>query len=278
MTEPGELRFEQDFLTLQTRVSVYNGSQWVDLGRPTSGSIIQFPVRGDHGVGLLSTVLRQIRVTIPHYPGAPEPQMPRRWNIRYPRAEVLEWVCSGPCCVPSDPESEKAVQRAAGLLLRLLDEGQRTQYRRDKTFDVTGSAGTRFRIQHGVSGNVVVLDDTGAQSGVLCGYPDTYVRSGAGQPARHLPTEDVLVGQLLVLKADEPHFWREANIYRGHPYLEQRRREVLGLPAEPSRPGGGMDGIWFYGRPAIIEGNYIVGPVTEGYPLNHFNVGLGYAP
>lgn len=157
-------------------------------------------------------------------------------TTQYPRAEFRE------CTQAERTESaeqrrrtlerieaqERAEARAAELLRRLLNDAQRTEYDRWRYFTLTGSAGTRFRVRYGMTGNIDVLRPDGRAGGVLCGYPNTVVHDAGGAHVGYLPVSDVIVGQLLVLRGDEPEFWRRANIYIEHGYLAQRRAEVLG--------------------------------------------------
>jgi hypothetical protein len=287
MVDPGELRVVRNDRALQNELEVFDGYRWHNIGRPAPGSTVviavldeppDFTAWGSNMAEVMPVAeYRQITVTIPQYRRDEEPGR----AVAYPRAElrpnyVALDVCHCAFCLNNGAadlaererrraaaeqrqrQAEQAAQRATELLLRLLDDDQRRQYRQNQTFELTGSAGTRFRVRYGISGNVDVLQPDGSFGGTLCGYPAIQVRQGDA-----LPTPDVLVGQLLVLRGDEPHFWREANIYCSHRYAEQRRREVLGEP--PARQDSAripVGGNLFTN--AVIEHNYIAAPVTAG--------------
>lgn len=100
---------------------------------------------------------------------------------------------------------EAAEERARELLLSLLPEDQKDPYRLTGVFEIIGSHGTRYRIRRGVAGNIDWLDADGHVGGNLC----CHAPQGGGD--RWIPTADVMVGQLLALKTDEPAFLRVAN-------------------------------------------------------------------
>jgi len=111
-------------------------------------------------------------------------------------------------------------ERATQLLLSVLDEVQAAQYRADRTFEVIGSHGGRYRIRPGTMANVDALDPvTGAVTGRLCAHPREWDGNG------RLPDPDLALGQLLDLTTDEPGFCRTANLHGG------RRPEVAALAA-----------------------------------------------
>jgi hypothetical protein len=111
-------------------------------------------------------------------------------------------------------------ERATQLLLSVLDEVQAAQYRADRTFDVIGSHGGRYRIRAGIMATVDALDPaTREVTGRLCAHPREWDANG------RLPDPDLALGQLLDLTTDEPGFCRTANLHGG------RRPEVAALAA-----------------------------------------------
>jgi hypothetical protein len=100
-----------------------------------------------------------------------------------------------------------AEARARELLETLLDEEQLASYRDHEFFDVTGSAGNRYRIRRGNSGNVHWLGDEGEILGRLCAHPSL--------SEDWLPLPDVAAGQMLALVTDEPTFIGHANVHEG---------------------------------------------------------------
>lgn len=106
-------------------------------------------------------------------------------------------------------EARQAAQtRGRDILLIVLDETQRAQYLATETFEVTGSAGNRYRIHRGNAGNIAYLDPvTGEERGRLCAHPS--------MREHWLPDQDVALAQLLALTSDEPAFVALANVHRG---------------------------------------------------------------
>lgn len=100
-----------------------------------------------------------------------------------------------------------AISRAGELLLMLLDESQREAYRQGHEFVIIGSHGTVYRIRFGTSGNVDWLKADGTVGGRLCAHPS--------MNESWLPTEDVMLAQVLALKTDEREFCRIANVHHG---------------------------------------------------------------
>jgi len=109
--------------------------------------------------------------------------------------------------------------RAAALLLSVLDEVQAAQYRADQTFEVIGSHGGLYRIRPGTMANVDALDPVTREFiGRLCAHPREWDGNG------RLPDPDLALGQLLDLTTDEPGFCRTANVHGG-------RRPDVAAPA-----------------------------------------------
>jgi hypothetical protein len=100
-----------------------------------------------------------------------------------------------------------AIARGEELLLSLLDENQREAYRFDRMFSVIGSHGTIYRIHRGVSGNIEWIKPDGTVGGRLCAHPT--------MREEWIPTEDVMLAQLLALTHDEREFVRVANVHTG---------------------------------------------------------------
>jgi len=102
-------------------------------------------------------------------------------------------------------EREEANKRAEALLHSLLSQEQLSQYRKQRTFDVlttrTGET-RRYRIEHGVAGNIYRLDDNGKPVERFCIHIDQ--RAG-------YPVADNLIVQKLLLEADEEQFLQIAN-------------------------------------------------------------------
>lgn len=122
--------------------------------------------------------------------------------------------------------------RAEELLLSFLDETQRAQYERDESFDVIGSRGGHYRINHGVSGNVHLLHE-GRTALSLCAHPETTVYDAAGTYLGELPVPDVMLAQMLALQTDELRFNDTANIhYRAQDIDAAAVRAHLAPPRE----------------------------------------------
>lgn len=133
-------------------------------------------------------------------PVAPDPnlrQLPNRAQYEQHRRERAE-------------RRTAAVQRATQTLLGILDDTQQAAYQADRTFEVIGSLGGRYRIRPGSTGNVDWIDpDTSQVGGVLCAHPILWDGHG------HLPDPDVALAQMLALSTDEAYFVQAANVHRG---------------------------------------------------------------
>jgi len=99
-----------------------------------------------------------------------------------------------------------ATARAEALLHDLLDEGQRASLQAHGYFDLIGSHGGYYRISTGISGNVAWRSPEGQWSRI-CAHPDMRLS--------WMPTEDVMVAQMLALVTDEPAFIARANVHAG---------------------------------------------------------------
>lgn len=108
-----------------------------------------------------------------------------------------------------------AAQVAEQTLLSLLSREQIEEYRKSRSFTVAGSRGSRFRIKHGTSGNVVRLDNRGQEVAGYCAHPELTIRGDGGEQLGWLPTEDVMLHQMLAISADEEGFLAVANRHWG---------------------------------------------------------------
>lgn len=104
-------------------------------------------------------------------------------------------------------EREAAVAKAERLLLETLKEEQRKQYQKDRHFDVITKDGKRrYRIHHGSSGNVKLLNEKGHSVKSYCIHA---VDQG-------IPNEDNMLLQKLLIEHDEERFLKTANISNVH--------------------------------------------------------------
>lgn len=97
-------------------------------------------------------------------------------------------------------EREEAQRKAQELLRESLDKEQQEQLEKTKWFFVIGQSGKRYRIRDGWSGNVDELNEE-----------DRIVATYCIHPQRHVPVEDSMLIQKLMLEADEPCFLQIAN-------------------------------------------------------------------
>lgn len=104
-------------------------------------------------------------------------------------------------------QGQAAEERAGELLRSLLTDEQWTEWRRRNYFHVTTPAGHRYRIERGTQENVFLLDDNGGQVETLCAGPERRDENGG-----LLPVTDVVIGQLLALRANEAGYRMVANI------------------------------------------------------------------
>lgn len=94
-------------------------------------------------------------------------------------------------------------ERARELLLSFLTEEQRAEFAVNKNFIVEAASGTRYRITYGRIANIQVLE-LGHVKHRLCVHPAN----------EDIPVEDVMLSQLLHLRADEAELVLRANIHR----------------------------------------------------------------
>lgn len=107
-----------------------------------------------------------------------------------------------------------AEARAEALLLECLDLRQQLDYKQNKSFVVHGASGYRYRIRHGRSGNIDVVNREGLLEKRLCVHPQISV-----------PDCDTMLAQKLMLEHDEATLLRTAN---HHPlWGDNERRNLL---------------------------------------------------
>lgn len=99
-----------------------------------------------------------------------------------------------------EQERELARQKAEELLCENLDREQREQFEKTKWFYVISQSGKRYRIRKGWSGNI---DEIGEGDMVVAQY--------CIHPTMHVPTEDSMLVQKLMLEIDESRFLEIAN-------------------------------------------------------------------
>lgn len=99
-------------------------------------------------------------------------------------------------------ERDAAVRRAEMLLLSLLSDKQVESYKKEKLFDVE-VAGKVYRLRK--DQRVALMGEKNVEKVLYCIHPSW---------EHHLPAEDVLISQKLLLEADEKEFLRIANATR----------------------------------------------------------------
>lgn len=101
---------------------------------------------------------------------------------------------------------DKAEKRAEELLLTLLNEEQKRQFKSENAFVVHGRSGLRYRIRRGRVGNVDVIERDGRLRHRLCAHP-----------IDNVPNCDTMAAQKLMLECDDLDFARRANIHPVNP-------------------------------------------------------------
>lgn len=119
---------------------------------------------------------------------------------------------------------QAAKERARELLKSLLTQEQWESYDTVMGFDVVGSDGVTYRIQHGMIGNVYALYPDGTRRAAYCAHPYEW---DAENDCR-LPTEDILAGQVLALRTDAPGFVATANVHARWDENGRRTYDLLG--------------------------------------------------
>lgn len=97
-------------------------------------------------------------------------------------------------------ERDAAQRKAKELLRGILDKKQLAQFNKTKWFYVVGQSGQRYRIRHGWIGNIDELNTD-----------DMVVATYCIHPQMHVPIEDSMAIQKLMLEADESRFKQVAN-------------------------------------------------------------------
>lgn len=117
--------------------------------------------------------------------------------------------------IDRDADATRVAARveASKLLALVLTKAQMADYAANKHFDVVGSEGGIYRIEHGTSGNIRQLVD-GKIVNRLCVHPQLRDDSGG-----YLPTEDCLAAQALALMHDERGAVNRANVHAGVRHL-----------------------------------------------------------
>jgi len=113
----------------------------------------------------------------------------------------------------ADAARVEARANAHKLLALVLSKAQMADYAAHRYFDVVGSEGGLYRIEHGTSGNIRQLVD-GQIVNRLCVHPRLRDDDGG-----YLPTEDCLAAQALALMHDERGAVNRANVHAGRRHL-----------------------------------------------------------
>lgn len=100
-------------------------------------------------------------------------------------------------------QREGAAARARELLVSFLTKPQRREFAKHKAVTIIGASGQVYRITYGKIANIEVLAPGGRLLHRLCVHPEN----------PELPVEDVMLSQLLHLRADEDVLVRRANIH-----------------------------------------------------------------
>jgi hypothetical protein len=133
------------------------------------------------------------------------PALRRAWrNIYRFIARIYTPVTIDPCTTVMRKD-RRAERRSLVLLMKLLNQEQRQEFRHSGHFHVTGgSTGERYRIRVGKIANIDALRDDGTVKHCLC-----------VTPIGGVPVYDVMAAQLLHLQepATERRLLRDANIY-----------------------------------------------------------------
>lgn len=102
-----------------------------------------------------------------------------------------------------EQQQREAAARARVLLLDHLDPEQRASFEANAKFFVTSSAGRKFCIHLGRQHNVWLVDENNHHTTGYCGH----IRD-------HVPDEDNVLAQMLLIQSDEAEFLRVANASR----------------------------------------------------------------
>lgn len=96
--------------------------------------------------------------------------------------------------------ADKPRKRARRLLMSHLTDYQRRMYRKHRYFHVVSEKGKKYRIKHGDTQNVYLLEK-GKEAKRFCIHPS------------NVPVEDAMLAQLLMLETDEHAFLKIANAF-----------------------------------------------------------------
>lgn len=97
-----------------------------------------------------------------------------------------------------DTYSEKPRKRAKRLLYSCLTNYQKRTYRQNKWFHVTSNKGRKYRISHGDTMNITLIEK-GKPTKKYCIHP------------RNVPVEDTMLAQKLLIETNEDQFLKVAN-------------------------------------------------------------------
>jgi hypothetical protein len=110
---------------------------------------------------------------------------------------------SGNWSAPAEPINREAARfKARELLCSFLTEEQRIEFEAHKRFTVVGKDKI-YRINYGFIANIEVLSMNRQRQHALCVHPEN----------DGLPIEDIMLSQLLHLRADEAALVRRANVH-----------------------------------------------------------------
>lgn len=139
-----------------------------------------------------------------------------RWDSRYadPLAD-LERIANGMygrgfTHEPDFSDGNKAEAKAHELLVSMLDEVQKDEFKAGKSFHVVGQSGKVYKITHARNYNVKTTDEQGQEVN-LCAVLQ---KPGSNQMFwgdQQLPICDQMLAQMLMLQTDEERFLTIAN-------------------------------------------------------------------
>lgn len=98
--------------------------------------------------------------------------------------------------------NREAKDRACRLLRERLTRDQRASFDRDKSFELVGRSGKKYRLRCRRVGNIEQLADDGKVAVVYCVHPADFV-----------PDEDTLLAQKLWLEAADEELLAKANVH-----------------------------------------------------------------
>jgi hypothetical protein len=104
--------------------------------------------------------------------------------------------------LPTPKELKRSKKRSKKLLLQHLDPGQRKQLRRKGYFDVSGSRGNVYRISASFPFNVRLAGEAKRSRVFFCMEAEDWA----------VPKWDIMLGQKLMIEANEGEFLKIANL------------------------------------------------------------------